>query len=167
MTCPKLVKELTVKSQQTGRIYAAINLDLHDIHCKLQNYIYVIQCSSCLVQYVGESVIPVHKRMNIHRKGKTGCEIAIDHFKNVCPNSSFSVRILENLSGDGYKDGSVDLSLLNYRLEREDHWMKTLRTVYPYGLNERTKNMNKEKRILFCSCSDDLLFTVTYKFCGK
>ena len=33
--------------------------------------------------------------------------------------------------------------MLKYRLEREDHWIKTLRTVYPYGLNERTKSMNK------------------------
>ena len=30
-----------------------------------------------------------------------------------------------------------------YRLQREDYWMKTLRTVYPYGLNEKTKFMNK------------------------
>ena len=31
-----------------------------------------------------------------------------------------------------------------YRLKREDFWMKTLRTVYPYGLNDRTKSMNSE-----------------------
>ena len=55
--------------------------------------------------------------MNIHRKGKTGCKIAIDNFKNVFLNSSFNVKFLENLPGDGYQDGSVDLSLLNYRLE--------------------------------------------------
>ena len=142
MTCPSLVKQLTIKSNHTGRIYPVINVDVNDIHCKLQNYIYVIQCSSCLVQYVGESVIPVHKRMNIHRKAKVGCEIAIDHFKNVCPGATFSVQILENLPGNGYQNGKVDSKTLKYRLEREDHWMKTLRTVYPYGLNDRTKLMN-------------------------
>ena len=100
-------------------------MDVNDIHCKLQNYVYVIQCTSCLVQYVGESVIPVHKRMNIHRKNKTGCEITIDHFKNVCPDATFSVQILENLPGNGYKNCEVDNTMLNYRLEREDHCLNT------------------------------------------
>ena len=35
--------------------------------------------------------------MDIHRKGKSGCEVLIDHFTNACPNSSFSVQILEVL----------------------------------------------------------------------
>ena len=26
------------------------------------------------------------------------------------------------------------------RKEREDHWIKTFRTVYPYGLNDRLKD---------------------------
>ena len=108
-------------------------MDYRYIHCKLQNYIYVTKCSSCFVQYVGESVIPVNKRMNIHRKGKSGCEIAIDHYKNVCPGATFSVQILEKLPGNGYKNGKVDPAMLKYRLEREDYWIKTLRTSYPYG----------------------------------
>jgi len=92
---------------------------------------------------IGESVIPVNLRMNIHRRGKSGCEVAIDHYKNVCLDATFSVQILEKLPGNGYKDGKVDSAMLRYRLEREDHWIKTLRTVYPYGLNERTKFMNR------------------------
>ena len=38
-----------------------------------------------------------------------------------------------------------------YRLQREDYWMKTFRTVYPYSLNQKTKVMNKDshKRIRF------------------
>ena len=31
------------------------------------------------------------------------------------------------------------------RLQREDYWMKKLRTIYPYGLNERAKNFNLEQ----------------------
>jgi len=85
--------------------------------------------------------------MNVHRRGKSGCEIAIDHYKNVCPNATFNIQIVEILPGNGYKNGSLDSSMLEYRLQREDHWMKTLRTVYPYGLNERTKFMNQDKPI--------------------
>ena len=55
-----------------------------------------------------------------------------------------SIQILEKLPGNGYKNGVVDKAMLKYRLEREDYWMKTLRTVYPYGLNDKTKSMNKD-----------------------
>ena len=85
--------------------------------------------------------------MNIHRRGKSGCEILIDHFKNVCPGATFTILILEVLPGDGYVNGKIDPAMLEYRLQREDYWMKRLRTVYPYGLNERTKFMNKDSPI--------------------
>ena len=117
------------------------------VHCKLQNYIYLLTCLSCHIQYVGESVVNVNLRMNVHRKGKSGCEICIDHFKNVCPGSSFSIQILEKLPGNGYLNGNLDQNMLKYRLEREDYWIKTLRTVYPYGLNQRTKFMCSSKPI--------------------
>ena len=29
--------------------------------------------------------------------------------------------------------------MLNYRLKKEDYWMKTLRTIYSNGLNEKMK----------------------------
>ena len=146
-TCPSLIKKSSVKSYHTGRIYSTIDVDIEDVHCKLQNYIYVLTCTSCLCQYVGESVCPVHLRMNIHRKGKSGCEIAIDHFKNVCPGATFTILILEVLPGNGYVNGKVDPAMLQYRLQREDYWIKTLRTIYPYGLNERTKFMNRDSPI--------------------
>ena len=44
--------------------------------------------------------------------------------------------------GSGYKNGEVDEEMRHRRLEREDWWMKTLRTIYPYGLNEKCKNRN-------------------------
>ena len=37
--------------------------------------------------------------------------------------------------------------MLEYQLQREDDWRKTLRTVYPYGLNKRIKLMNKDSPI--------------------
>ena len=74
----------------------------------------------------------------------TGCEIAINHFTNVCPGAKFSIRVLEKLPGNGYKNGKRDKEMYKYRLEREDFWMKKLRTIYPYGLNEKSKDMNKK-----------------------
>jgi hypothetical protein len=119
-----------------------VNPDL--ITCKLQNYVYLLSCLSCGVQDVGESIIAINKRMNIHRTSKTGCTFMIEHFNNVCPGASFSIQILEKLPGDGYLNGAIDDDMRQLRLQREDYWMKTLRTIYPYGLNEKTKQMNRE-----------------------
>ena len=77
--------------------------------------------------------------MNIHRKGKSGCEISIDHYKNVCPGATFSIQVIEVLEGNGYKNGALDLDMSKQRKEREDFWIKTLRTIYPYGLIDKVK----------------------------
>ena len=147
MTCPSFTGRSKITSFVTGRTYSIRDIQPSQIHCKLQNYVYMLSCSSCGVQYVGESIVPVNLRMNIHRRGKTGCEILIDHFSNVCPDATFSIDILEKLPGDGYKDGAIDDKMREYRLKREDFWMKTLRTVYPYGLNDRAKSINSNTPI--------------------
>ena len=147
LSCPALIKSKIIISFVTGRKYSAIDIEPIMVHCKIHNYIYLLSCSSCKIQYVGESVINVNLRMNIHRRGKSGCEICINHFKNVCPGSTFTIQILEKLPGNGYINGIVDPEMLEYRLQREDYWIKTLRTVYPYGLNQRTKFMSLNKPI--------------------
>ena len=144
MTCPYLIREYDFTSSTTGRKHTVVGIDPQQITCKLQNYIYLLTCLSCYVQYVGESIIPVNKRMNIHRRAKSGCTICIDHFSKVCPGSAFSIQILEKLPGDGYANGTIDDQMRDNRLEREDYWIKRLRTVYPYGLNEKTKQMNSD-----------------------
>ena len=102
-TCPDLKIHELIKSSVTSRVYQPINDTNKRITCKLQNFVYVLTCKSCFVQYVGESVTPLHKRINIHRIGKSGCEVLINHFNKVCPNSYFFIQILEVLPADGYK----------------------------------------------------------------
>ena len=142
MTCHQLIREKHFYSNATGRCHSVIGFNPSSVHCKMQNYIYLLTCKSCNVQYVGESIRPVNLRMNIHRTSKTGCTYSINHYTNVCPGETFSVQILEKLEGNGYKNGSIDEKMREIRLQREDYWMKTLRTVYPYGLNEKTRFMN-------------------------
>ena len=95
MTCPSLNRNPYITSFVTGRIYPIRDISLSAIHCKLQNYVYLLTCLSCGVQYVGESIVPVNLRMNVHRKGKSGCEILIDHFTNVCPGANFSIEVID------------------------------------------------------------------------
>ena len=57
--------------------------------------------------------------------------------------ASFPNHIIEKLTGNGYKNGSIDYKMLEYRLKWEDYWMKTLRTIYSNGLNKKSKFLDK------------------------
>ena len=143
LSCPDLIRQKEFFSYTTGRKFNIVNVDSTNISCKLQNYVYLLTCNTCGIQYVGESIIPVNKRMNIHRRAKSGCQIFINHFTKICPGATFSIQIIEKLEGNGYLHGAIDPETREHRLKREDHWIKTLRTVYLYGLNEKTKDMNQ------------------------
>ena len=140
MTCPNLVLSDEFKSNVTARIFKTKNETEKKITCKLQNYIYLLTCHHCNVQYVGESILPLHQRINIHRRAKSGCQLFIRHFKDVCPGATFSIQIIEVLPGSGYKNGKMDLEIARYRKDREDFWMKEMRAVYPYGLCKKVKH---------------------------
>ena len=69
--------------------------------------------------------------MNLHRRGK-------NRLPTCCKGKSYSIQIIDALSGNGHdENGIVDENFRRLRLGREDFWMKTLRTNFPYGINER------------------------------
>ena len=143
LSCPDIVRSYTFVCNSTGRIHSTINIKPHEVRCKMRNYIYLLTCKTCGIQYVGESTIPINKRMNIHRSPDSACAHFANHYQNVCGDSSFSIQVIEKLDGTGFKNGARDKDMAKLRLEREDHWMKELRTVYPYGLNIKSKLMCK------------------------
>ena len=65
--------------------------------------IYFVSCSQCIVQYVGQATLPFHKRINVQKRAKYGCQ-HVKHFKDVFTSASFSVQIIEVFSGSGYKN---------------------------------------------------------------
>ena len=68
------------------------------------------------------------------------CKILSNHFNvGICKDSDYKVQIIEKLEGTGRTedDNAIDPKITSIRRKREDFWMKTLRTVYPYGLNDR------------------------------
>ena len=137
-TCPNLNTSNKIRSNVTNRIYDAVSYVNSVLNCHTQNIIYLCTCLCCGVQYVGETISPMHIRMNSHRTGKEGCEHEIRHCKESCNGFDFSFQILEKLPGDGYlPDGSIDPEMLKIRKAKEDTWIKKLRTIYPYGLNEK------------------------------
>ena len=136
-TCPSLVTSASVTSNVSNRTYQCINNENMKVSCKSKNIIYLLTCRSCNQQYVGETTTSFNLRMNTHRTSVSGCEHVIDH-KKICTGCKFSYQILEKLAGTGYNDDDiVDCDITKLRQTREDFWIKRLRTLYPYGLNEK------------------------------
>ena len=137
-TCPKLNCSKNIKCSVTNRTFEVINPSGENLNCHSQNLIYLLNCYFCFTQYVGETVTPLHIRMNGHRTSKEGCEHIINHSKHSCEGHNFTCQILEKLPGSGYDiNGEVDENMTERRLERENFWILKFRTLFPYGLNEK------------------------------
>ena len=141
LTCKTFNPSKLIISNTTHRKYEVINHTGENLNCHSQNIIYLLTCLSCNIQYVGETAIPFHKRVNGHRTAKQGCEHEIRHCKESCNGYHLKYQILEKLPGNGYNSsGELDPEMTKLRKSREDDWMKRLRTIYPYGLNEKASD---------------------------
>ena len=148
-TCKTFKLEKHVTSNTTHRKYKVINHTGENLNCHSQNIVYLCTCLCCNIQYVGETAIPFHKRNNIHRTGKSGCEHMIHHCKEACNGYQFKYHILEKLPGTGYlPSGELDPEMSKLRKSKEDEWMKKMRTIYPYGLNEKANDKETNSSIV-------------------
>ena len=142
--CPQLVQSCKVKSTNTGRVFD-LNLEpTVNASCKAANLIYLLTCNNCKLQYVGQTVQPLNMRINTHRSsilGK-GCKLLSEHLSTApCTDHGFSVQILQYLPGNGRLGIEEDLAQTRQRVCVEEEWMVKLRTVYPYGLNDKCNGM--------------------------
>ena len=140
--CKNLVLSNRVTSSVTGRQYDCIIPPGSEVNCKSSNLIYLLSCDNCKLQYVGQTVQPLHKRANGHRSGRlgqTGCKLLTEHMQTFpCSGYSFSVQVLQFLTGTGrLGSNEVDPTRTSERVSVEEDWMVKLRTVYPYGLNDK------------------------------
>ena len=149
LTCKTLILSNIIESNVTHRKYQTINHSGDNLNCHSQNTVYLCTCLSCNIQYVGETAMPLHKRINGHRTAKQGCEHEIRHCKETCNGYNFKFQILEKLPGAGYnQSGELDLEMMKLRKSREDIWIKKLRTIYPYGLNEKASEKETNSSVI-------------------
>ena len=149
LTCRTLILSNIITSNVTHRKYQAINHTGENLNCHSQNTIYLCTCLSCSIQYVGETALPLHQRINGHTTAKQGCKHEIKHCKESCNGYNFKYQILEKLPGNGYKpSGELDPEMTKIRKSREDIWMKKLRTIYPYGLNEKASDKETDSSVV-------------------
>ena len=101
------------------------------------NVIYLLECLLCKIQYVGKSETPFHIRLNNHRKDiKNPHAIeACKHFNNWNhvfhkPGKFILIKQLNNIK-------NTSREVLKQRLkDREKYWIKRLKTLAPFGLNQ-------------------------------
>jgi hypothetical protein len=99
-----------------------------DCNCSTKDFIYLITCKLCKIQYVGESGQNLRDRMNNHKSTiRTNKKTAIAiHFNS--PNHSIdqlSVTPIEVLTNNS----------IFHRRTREYYWQLRLGTIFPKGLN--------------------------------
>jgi hypothetical protein len=97
-TCPILSTDNSFTSILTNKSYSTHGFG--EFNCKTENVIYGIECSMCVLIYVGETQNPLHLRINNHRSGinNNSDQLIYKHFNQ--PDHSvlsMKVRILEQM----------------------------------------------------------------------
>jgi Reverse transcriptase (RNA-dependent DNA polymerase)/GIY-YIG catalytic domain len=104
-----------------------ISYDIKGLYdCNTTNIIYLITCTKCKLQYVGQTARKLKDRLNNHRSDIKLCKntaIAI-HFNNIGHRySHLRITPIELVTDTKYRE------------IREKYWIKTLNTKYPLGIN--------------------------------
>ena len=146
-TCPTFVKSDRFRSNVTNHEYNVINHTGEVLTCHTQNIIYLLTCLGCGIQYVGETIYPFHKRNNGHRKEMS--KHFEFHLETCCKTYSYSYQIIEKLPGTGYKDdGTIDFAMSKVRKDKEDTWIRKMRTLFPYGLCEKARDKVNDSSVV-------------------
>ena len=141
-TCPKLEINSFFHSIITDKKHFIIIPLFKNINCYMSNIFHPLTCEDCGTQYKGETANEFHIRMDLHRKDMMGCPHITEHVNYCCKGKYYSIQIIEVLPCNGHNEkGIVYENNCRLRLGREDFWMKTLRPNFPYGRNERSKDL--------------------------
>ena len=130
--CPILVTNDTFASSVTGE---RSKLKLR-ASSKMFNVIYLIQCRRCGLQYVGETGLPLHSRMNSHRF-------------NISHGCIHKYPVAAHFTSEGHTDSDLAVMIIDrcwkedtiLRKIREIRWIRTLETFWPSGMNQRTDGL--------------------------
>ena len=97
--------------------------------CKTRNMIYLIQCSQCKKQYVGETENPPHIRLNGHSsdiKNHREEKPVAAHFNSVGHSmEDLQIIIIEKI----HREDVV------HRRRKESYWINSLQSMVPDGMN--------------------------------
>ena len=146
----KLCMENFDYSERLGKFSSTITNTVFDVDidnvnnlppCAIDCVIYLVTCSKCKLQYVGQTKKQLKCRVYGHRnscKNKSE-QILYKHFNSDCKFENARFRIIERT-----EEGQL--------LAKEDFWIKKIMSVYPFGLNDQIAgvgNMTRQNLIDF------------------
>ena len=149
--CYKMITSAgTVKSSPGATVRLRQNTD-----CTTENVVYLISCSSCNKQYVGETKGPLNKRMNGHRDDwrhrRFERSPTAEHFHSADHDfmSNASVCCLEH--NKEWSDSTRKL--------RESYWIRRLNTLCPFWHQQGWLTLSGHivEHLVCCVVVDDLL----------
>ena len=128
-TCPAVLQCQTIKSTVTNKEFQCAT---PSFNCKTTNIVYLITCTRCKSQYVGETKQSLNVRFRQHYTAACRGENSLiyQHYNsaNHSPND-MKVQVLETVS-------ESDEKLARHaRILAEDFWIRLLNTANPFGLN--------------------------------
>ena len=134
----KCCKQMTNTDHFTNRKNGKKFYIYHNLNCKSQNVIYLIECSLCNYRpYIGKSEPPSNLRTNNHRSdSKKQNSTPVDqHFST--PGHNFTkhamITLIEKLENTTYMSEEEVTTFLE---KRENFWMIKLETLIPDGFNQ-------------------------------
>ena len=123
------------KDTLSSRLYPILaNFSCDTTHC-----IYVLYCSACFKHYVGQTSNAVRTRICEHFRAVTrGSPMShiVHHFNNECTPHSFRWFVID-------RSFSRDR-----RLQKEAHWIRTLKTQHPLGLNDELGHTDQKLNLV-------------------
>ena len=122
--CPYMLITKNIQAK-TGELFHKTGL----YGCQTIGVIYLVSCLKCKMQYVGQSGRRFHDRAMEHLRSITAKDKTVgEHFTtNKHKDKDFRIQVIEKV----YPNTDP------FRLERENYWIRTLKTLTPHGLNRQ------------------------------
>ena len=134
--CCKSIQESNIFTSSTTKHTYTIESNMN---CNSTNIIYLITCTYCKLQYVGQTKRKLKDRLNDHKSNiRTNKQTAISIHLNSTPHDTTHLQIIPIEQIEHNNPEQIIL--------REQHWINTLQTKYPKGLNnyplEKTRTIH-------------------------
>ena len=160
LTCPKFIGTgiVQVTSTTTGRTHTALQGHTRDASCKSSYVVYLGECSKCGLQYVGRTWQVLKERFNQHRGCMRNAVTSSGHSTYFAPHfgiptgtdglgcsyDDLKIVPLEQIpENDDQGEPFTEEARKKVLADREKYWILKLRTMFPYGLNDRVDGMNQ------------------------
>jgi hypothetical protein len=145
-SCPLITENKTILVNTTS-LLARINCDsIQKADCLTSNVIYMLECSCCKMQYVGQTTRTLKCRIQEHLytiKANLKNTCLINHFNSNNDCKSFTVRVLAKLEP---VKGDKTTTIKNL-IQLENHLIRLFVTAYPFGLNDKIENYGNVSEI--------------------